>query len=118
DPQQGSWDVGLSCPGKGESKWPGLTQEAVNDGSQPNQQTGEPSGQTSSVAIVLDNEVVSAPQIKSVIVGDAIINGGDINENTSKVLANQLKSGSLPLSFKIETIQSVSPTRALQQTQS
>ena len=117
DPQQGGWYVGLSFTGKGQSKWTGLTQEAVNDGSQPNQQTGQPSGQNSSVAIVLDNEVVSAPQIKSVIVGDAIINGGDINENTSKVLANQLKYGSLPLSFKIETIQSVSPTLGLQQMQ-
>jgi preprotein translocase subunit SecD len=117
DPQQGGWYVGLSFTGKGQSKWTALTQEAVNDGSQPNQQTGQPSGQNSAVAIVLDNEVVSAPQIKSVIVGDAIINGGDINEQTSKVLANQLKYGALPLSFKIETIQSVSPTLGLQQMQ-
>jgi preprotein translocase subunit SecD len=117
DPQQGGWYVGLSFTAKGQGKWTALTQEAVNDGQQPNQQTGQPSGQNSSVAIVLDNSVVSAPQIKSVIVGDAIINGGDIDQNTSKVLANQLKYGALPLSFKIETIQSVSPTLGLQQMQ-
>ncbi len=113
DPQQGGWYVGLSFTGKGQSKWTALTQEAVNDGSQQSQSGQQ--AQNSAVAIVLDNEVVSAPQIKSVIVGDAIINGGDIDQNTSKVLANQLKYGALPLSFKIETIQSVTPTLGLQQ---
>jgi preprotein translocase subunit SecD len=115
DPQNDGWHVSLKFTGKGQSKWTALTQEAVNDAQQSaNQQTGQ-AGQNSAVAIVLDNEVVSAPQIKSVIVGDAIISGGDINQETSKVLATQLKYGALPLSFKIETIQSVSPTLGLQQ---
>src|SRR5205814_383390 len=72
-------------------------------------------GQNSAVAIVLDNQVVSAPQIKQVIVGDAIINGGDIDQSSSKVLATQLKYGALPLSFKILTTEQVSPTLGLQQ---
>jgi preprotein translocase subunit SecD len=50
-----------------------------------------------------------------VIVGDAIISGGGINEQTSKVLANQLKFGALPVNFKIETVDSVSATLGIQQ---
>lgn len=114
DAQNGGWHVSLSFTGKGQSKWTALTQEAVNQGQQTDPNTGQ-QGQNASVAIVLDNSVVSAPQIQGVIVGDAIINGGDINEQTSKTLANQLKYGSLPLSFKIQTTQSVTATLGLQQ---
>jgi preprotein translocase subunit SecD len=114
DTQNGGWHVSLSFTGKGQSKWTALTQEAVNQGQQSDPNTGQ-QGQNASVAIVLDNSVVSAPQIQSVIVGDAIINGGSIDEQTSKTLANQLKYGSLPLSFKILTTQSVTATLGLQQ---
>ncbi len=109
------WHVSLKFTSKGQSKWTALTQEAVNDASQGQQQQQGQQGQNSAVAIVLDNEVVSAPQIKQVIVGDAIISGGDINQDTSKILANQLKFGALPLSFKTLTTLSVSPTLGLQQ---
>jgi len=64
---------------------------------------------------VLDNEVVSAPQIQAVIVGDAVINGGDIDENNSKLLATQLKYGALPLNFALQDFETVSPTLGLQQ---
>jgi preprotein translocase subunit SecD len=109
------WNVSLSFNGKGQSKWTALTQEAVNDAQNPDPSTGQPSGQNSSVAIVLDDSVVSAPQIQNVIVGDAIINGGNIDEQSAATLANQLKYGSLPLSFKVESTQNVSPTLGGQQ---
>jgi preprotein translocase subunit SecD len=114
DTNQGGWNVNLSFTGKGQSKWTALTQEAVNDGQQTDPSTGQP-GQNSSVAIVLDDSVVSAPQIQSVITSDAIINGGNINQDSAATLANQLKYGSLPLSFKIENTQNVSPTLGTQQ---
>jgi preprotein translocase subunit SecD len=114
DTNNGGWHVSLSFTGKGQSKWTALTQEAVNQGQQTNPNTGQ-QGQNASVAIVLDNSVVSAPQIQSVIVGDAIINGGGINQETSRTLANQLKYGSLPLSFRIETVDNVTATLGLQQ---
>jgi preprotein translocase subunit SecD len=113
DTNNGGWNVAVKFTGKGQNKWQALTQEAVNDGQQQSQ-TGQ-AGQNSAVAIVLDNEVVSAPQIKQVITGDAVISGGDIDEANSKLLATQLKYGSLPLSFKIENVQTVSPTLGLQQ---
>ncbi len=110
------WNVEVKFKGSGQSKWQALTQEAVNDGQQQQQQQqSSGSSNNSAVAIVLDNEVVSAPQIQQVIVGDAMISGGSIDENEAKVLSTQLKYGSLPLSFKTETVQSVSPTLGLQQ---
>src|SRR5581483_9080951 len=99
DANQGGWIVQLKFNSAGSTRWTALTQQAMQDG-QANQQ--QQSGGTSGaqVAIVLDNEVVSAPAIQSVIVGDAIINGSGITESSSAILATQLNYGSLPLTFK------------------
>src|SRR5262249_17491598 len=103
--------VKLHFTGKGQGKWTALTQEAMQN-AQQQQSQGQGGDQ---VAIVLDNEVVSAPQIQSVIVGDAVINGGSIDEDRSKLLATQLKYGALPVNFAIQNFQTVSPTLGLQQ---
>ena len=109
DASQGGWLVSLKFTGTGGSKWTALTQQAMTDGQQQGLSTG------AQVAIALDNKVVSAPSIQQVIVGDAIINGSGINEQTSKTLATQLKYGALPLSFKIQSAENVSPTLGIQQ---
>jgi len=108
------WIVKLHFTGKGQGKWTALTQEAMQNAQQQQQQNPQSKG-GAQVAIVLDNEVVSAPQIQSVIVGDAVINGGDIDENNSKLLATQLKYGALPLNFALQDFETVSPTLGLQQ---
>jgi preprotein translocase subunit SecD len=113
DTNNGGWNVSLTFKGPGGSKWTALTQKAMTDGQQQSQSSGSSGG--AQVAIVLDNEVVSAPQIQSVIVGPAIINGSGINETTAKDLATQLKYGALPLSFKVQSVDSVSPTLGIQQ---
>jgi preprotein translocase subunit SecD len=115
DPNNGGWNVALKFTSSGGSKWTALTEQAMKDGQSSSSSGG--SGAGAQVAIVLDNEVVSAPVIQQVIVGDAIINGGGINESTSKVLANQLKYGSLPLAFKIQSVDSISATLGTQQLQ-
>jgi preprotein translocase subunit SecD len=91
----------------GQAAWTKLTQDAIDAQKQD--------GQQHQVAIVLDNEVISAPSINEVIPGSAIITGTGINQDTSKTLATQLKFGSLPLSFKILTTDSVSATLGLAQ---
>jgi preprotein translocase subunit SecD len=106
------WIVKLHFTGKGQDKWTALTQEAMQNAQQ--NQGGQSQG-GAQVAIVLDNEVVSAPQIQQVIPGDAVINGGDIDENSSKLLATQLKYGALPLNFALQDFETVSPTLGLQQ---
>ena len=109
DTNNGGWHVSLTFTSKGQTKWQQLTQE-ISDAGKQNQ-----NGQPAQLAIVLDNEVVSAPTVTSTIVGDAIINGGGINQQTSAVLANQLKYGALPLNFKVQSVDSVSATLGLQQ---
>jgi preprotein translocase subunit SecD len=103
DPQNyastGGWIVNLSFTGPGQSKWSNLTQNTVGK----------------QVAIVLDNEVVSAPTIQQTINGPAVISGTGITADSSHTLATQLKYGALPLGFVQQTAQNVSATLGLQQ---
>ncbi len=107
DTQNGGWHTKISFTGSGGLKWANLTKEVAD--------AGTSAGSAQQLAIVLDNEVVSAPTVEQMIQGDAIINGTGITEKTSKVLANQLKFGALPVNFKIESVDNVSATLGLQQ---
>jgi len=98
------WKVVLSFKGSGGEKWTALTKEAFKGQGQQNDR----------VAIVLDNDVVSAPEIQSVIVGDAEITGS-FTKGQAETLATQLKYGALPLSFAQQSLETVSPTLGLQQ---
>jgi len=101
DPAKG-WKVNMSFTGGGQSRWTDLTKVAYDNGAQHQ------------VAIVLDNAVVSAPAIQQVITSDAEITGTFTKEQV-QTLARQLKYGSLPVSFKIEALDSVTPTLGLKQ---
>lgn len=62
-------------------------------------------------AILLDGDVISAPQSNAVITaGSAQISGPTLNEDTTAQLAEQLNYGSLPISFSIESEQQISAT--------
>jgi hypothetical protein len=54
------------------------------------------------VAIVLDNQVVSAPEIQAVITGDAQISG--IDRAAARRLAALIKHGALPFTFVITKV--------------
>jgi preprotein translocase subunit SecD len=99
DPQQGGWITSLSF--KNQDKWTNLTREVYGD--------GKADKNDRRVAIVLDNSVVSAPSIDSVITGDAII-FGQFTRDDVVTLSQQLKYGSLPLAFKVESLYDVTPT--------
>ncbi len=101
DPNQGGWLVQLHFTSAGQARWTALTQEAMQNA----QQSGGAGG--AQVAIVLDNTVLSAPQIQSVITGDAIISGGGIDQNEASAIAADLRYGALPVSFTIESITQV-----------
>jgi preprotein translocase subunit SecD len=103
DPTQG-WVVNLSF--KNQDKWTNLTKEVYGDGS------ADKSARR--VAIVLDKQVVSAPSIDSVISGDAIIYGS-FSRDDVVTLSQQLKYGSLPLAFTIQSYEDVTPTLGTQQ---
>ncbi|HEY8471895.1 MAG TPA: SecD/SecF family protein translocase subunit [Natronosporangium sp.] len=61
------------------------------------------------VATVLDNVIVSAPEIQSVIPGDATI-FGDFNSESANLLASQLRFGALPVTFEAQEGQSITAT--------
>ncbi|MET7401683.1 protein translocase subunit SecD [Dactylosporangium sp. NPDC005572] len=98
NPQNSKWTVNLSFNSDGQDRWTNLTKEAYNGGTSPSQ-----------VAVVLDNEVVSAPTIQSVIPGDAEISG-TFTKSEAQLLASQLQYGALPLSFQSQDAQSISAT--------
>ncbi len=95
----GGWTVNLQFKGAGQTKWSDLTKAEVGQ----------------QVAIVLDNQVVSAPTIQAVINGPAVISGTGITADSAHTLATQLKYGALPLGFVQQTAQIVSATLGLQQ---
>ncbi|AIY00582.1 Protein-export membrane protein [Arthrobacter sp. PAMC 25486] len=66
-------------------------------------------------AIVLDDSVVSAPRSQAVITDGQSSITGNFTEASAKALADQLKFGSLPISFEIQSEVQISATLGLQQ---
>jgi preprotein translocase subunit SecD len=86
--QQVQWIVNLALGGQGK--------EAFADLSRAMNGTGQ------RFAIVLDGQVISAPEFTGVITdGNAQISG-DFTETSAKALATSLKFGALPISFEKE----------------
>ena len=98
DPTRSMWIVNLSFNGKGQDKWTNLTAETVHK----------------QVAVVMDNEVVSAPEIQERIAGNAEITG-NFSQTEAKNLAAKLKFGALPVTFKLQNAYSITPTLGLDQ---
>lgn len=101
DPQQfGQWKVNLSFNNAGTKAFGDLTTQASKEQGYRNQ-----------IAIELDHLVVSAPGIQQgpILGGTAEITG-NFTQTEAQDLANVLKYGALPLEFKKNAIQSVSPT--------
>ncbi|GAB94813.1 preprotein translocase subunit SecD [Kineosphaera limosa] len=62
------------------------------------------------LAIVLDNHVVSAPRFENAIPDGRAQITGNFTAESAMALANQLKFGALPMSFTVQSTESVSPT--------
>ncbi|WP_106849374.1 protein translocase subunit SecD [Blastococcus sp. Marseille-P5729] len=99
DTQTGQgWVVSLELNNAGREAWADYT--AANIGAQ--------------TAIVLDQRVLSAPQINNRIDGTTQITGG-FTQETAANLANSLKYGALPLTFTQSEARSVSATLGMEQ---
>lgn len=105
----GEWVVTLKFTGEGDSEYKRLTGEAACA------PAGNPERQ---IAIVLDKEVVSAPQVDPSIQCNQGISGGGVitlggakgQETEAKDLARLLRYGSLPVVLETSNIETVSPT--------
>jgi preprotein translocase subunit SecD len=99
DQQTGQRAVGFDLTGEGQTKWTDLTREAFNN-------TGDPKCEQSAlgdeshclVAVVLDNFIISAPQIQGVLTSNSQITG-KFSAQEAKTLADNLKFGALSVSF-------------------
>lgn len=118
DQQQNQWVVSLDFTTDGQAKWTSLTREAFTkqpaDGCAEAAQVRQATNCL--VAVVLDREVISAPEIQGVLTGNSQITGS-FTPATAGQLANQLKFGALPLNFDIIARDQVSPTLGTEQLQ-
>ena len=118
DSQQGQWVVSLDFTGEGQKKWTALTREAFTPASNDTCLTAAQalsSGATHClVAVVLDKDVISAPEIQGVLSGQSQITG-QFTPTSAKVLADQIKYGALPVTFTAAATQTVSATLGVQQ---
>ena len=106
--QQGQWVVSLDFKGDGQEKWTALTREAYQNSGQTCAQETLVNGNCL-VAVVLDNEIISAPEIQGVLTGDSQISGS-FTAQTADELASQLRYGALPLTFTQADQENLSPT--------
>jgi SecD/SecF fusion protein len=94
DPQLGRWQVDVDFRGAGEGKWTELTADAACAG------PGEPQRR---VAIVLDGEIISSPQVETTVGCDVGIRGGstiitgDFPQEEAQELALLIRAGALPV---------------------
>ncbi|WP_194398381.1 protein translocase subunit SecD [Microbacterium atlanticum] len=104
--QNGLWAVNLQFDGEGTGTFGEISQRLY--GAEP------PLNQ---FAFVLDGYVLSAPSMNGVITDGKPSITGSFTQETAKVLADQLKYGALPLSFTVESSNSISATLGSQQLQ-
>ncbi|MEV0325135.1 protein translocase subunit SecD [Micromonospora echinospora] len=107
--QTGQWVVSLNFTGDGQGKWTALTREAFNNEGQACDATALGQDGKCRVAVVLDNRVISSPEIQGVLTGDSQITGS-FNNSTASDLASQLRYGALPVTFEPQEAQNVSAT--------
>ena len=83
DPQTGQVLVNLTMDNQGASIWSGMTAEASQDGQRP-------------IAVVLDDEVASAPNVNVQITGGSSQISGSFTMTEGQDLSSILKIGKLP----------------------
>jgi preprotein translocase subunit SecD len=93
-------EVALSFKESGRAKFAEVTKRLVGQQSQP------PLDQ---FAVVLDKRVITAPQARAVISDGRASITGSFTLDSAKRLAEQLKFGALPMSFALQTNDTITP---------
>ncbi|MEU7609972.1 protein translocase subunit SecD [Micromonospora sp. NPDC049204] len=107
--QTNAWVVSLDFKSDGQGKWTDLTRESFNNEGQACDATALGQDGKCRVAVVLDNEIVSSPEIQGVLTGNSQITG-NFNQKDASALAGQLRFGALPVTFKQQEAQNVTAT--------
>ncbi|MGW1212061.1 protein translocase subunit SecD [Streptomyces sp. NPDC002499] len=90
------WQVTMDFTGSGSKKFADITGQLAQN-QQPQNQFG----------IVLDGQVVSAPSVSSSIAGGSAEISGSFTQEEAQSLANMLSYGALPLTFKEDSVTTV-----------
>ena len=97
DPMNGQITVSLSMNSQGAKKWADMTTKAANQGNKP-------------IAIALDNEIVTAPNVNGAITGGRSAITGNFNVAEATDLASILEVGKLPAKVQIIQESNVGPS--------
>ncbi|MCX4760636.1 protein translocase subunit SecD [Streptomyces sp. NBC_01275] len=90
------WQVTMTFTGSGSKKFAAITAELAKN-TQPQNEFG----------IVLDGEVVSSPFVQNSITGGQAQISGSFTQDEAQNLSNMLSYGALPLSFKEQSVTTV-----------
>ncbi|GAB3401031.1 protein translocase subunit SecD/SecF [Flindersiella endophytica] len=108
DPSQGTgWFVTIDFRGSGGNTWQSLTGKAA---------CAQPGDPTRRVAIVLDNKVISSPQVDQSVACNTGISGGstqitgNFTQASAQELAVLIKGGALPVPVEVISQSTVGPT--------
>jgi SecD/SecF fusion protein len=94
DPQIGRWQVNVDFRGAGDGQWTELTATAA---------CATPGDPQRRVAIVLDDEIISSPQVETTVACDVGIAGGsttitgEFTQDEAQELALLIRAGALPV---------------------
>ncbi|GAA3946681.1 protein translocase subunit SecD [Microbacterium soli] len=108
--QSGKWTVNLSLDAHGTKVFGEISQR-LNANRLAQQSPRD------QFAFVLDGKVISAPVMQATILNGKPSISGNFTQESSKALADQLKYGALPLSFSVQSSDTVSATLGSQQLQ-
>ncbi|MEV5235904.1 protein translocase subunit SecD [Streptomyces pseudogriseolus] len=90
------WTVTMKFTGEGSKKFADITGQLAQKQSPQNQ-----------FAIVLDGEVVSDPYVRQALTGGNAEISGNFTQQSSQELANMLSYGALPLTFREDSVTTV-----------
>lgn len=99
-----TWAVNLDFDGVGTQAFANVTQRLFPLEAPRNQ-----------FAITLDGFVITAPATQAVITNGSAQITGSFDKDSSKVLADQLKYGSLPIGFEVQSQENISATLGSEQ---
>lgn len=97
----GQWAVNIQFNGAGTDAFAAVTQRLFGF------QQGTPQNQ---FAIVLDGAVISAPTTNAIISDGRPQISGSFTQETAQALADQLKYGALPVSFEVQSQETITAT--------
>ena len=102
----GQWGVTIEFNGEGTDQFADVTQRLYSY---------EQTDPRNRFAIVLDGRVISAPTTNAVISDGRPQISGSFTQETAQSLADQLKFGALPISFEVQSNETISATLGINQ---